>query len=167
VKVFCDSNIVVYALGADDERRGGLASDLLARHAADRTLVLSPQVLMESYNALTRRKRVAPKEARELLEPLAPFATELADGPAALAAMALSAGHLLSPWDALIVQCSVNAGCTVLYSEDLQTGRTFGPVTVMNPFMLSVQSPAPSFGPPVLPSGGGGGSSAASAKRRR
>jgi predicted nucleic acid-binding protein len=37
-------------------------------------------------------------------------------------------------WDALVVRAAKKAGCAVLYSEDLQHGRTYDGVRVMNPF---------------------------------
>jgi predicted nucleic acid-binding protein len=40
----------------------------------------------------------------------------------------------LSYWDALILASAEEAGCGYLLSEDFQTGRTFGTVTVVNPF---------------------------------
>jgi len=34
----------------------------------------------------------------------------------------------------MIVQAAIDSGASILYSEDLQTGQTFGPVRVVNPF---------------------------------
>ena len=41
----------------------------------------------------------------------------------------------LSYWDGLIVAAAELAGCNWLLSEDFQTGRKFGSVTVVNPFL--------------------------------
>ena len=60
---------------------------------------------------------------------------------AALAATELAARHSVSIWDAFIVQAAIEAGCDTLFSEDLQAGRRFGPVTVVNPFDLSAHEP--------------------------
>jgi predicted nucleic acid-binding protein len=40
----------------------------------------------------------------------------------------------LSWYDSLIVAAAQHAGCSVLYSEDLQHGQQFGAVTVKDPF---------------------------------
>jgi predicted nucleic acid-binding protein len=41
----------------------------------------------------------------------------------------------LSWFDALIVSAAQQAGCDVLYSEDLQHGQRFGSLRVVNPFV--------------------------------
>lgn len=37
-------------------------------------------------------------------------------------------------WDSLILSAAVSAGCSVLYSEDLNDGQTVRGVTIHNPF---------------------------------
>ena len=37
-------------------------------------------------------------------------------------------------WDALIVRAAQRGGCAVLLTEDLQDGRVFDGVTIVNPF---------------------------------
>jgi predicted nucleic acid-binding protein len=40
------------------------------------------------------------------------------------------------PWDSVIVATALKAGCSILYSEDLQNGRIIdGPLTVVNPLL--------------------------------
>ena len=51
-----------------------------------------------------------------------------------LAAIDLHRLHTLSFWDALVVRAAEQAGCEILYSEDLQDGRRFGKLQVVNPF---------------------------------
>ena len=51
-----------------------------------------------------------------------------------LAAIDLYRLHTLSLWDALVVRAAQQARCVRLYSEDLQHGRRFGGVEVVNPF---------------------------------
>jgi predicted nucleic acid-binding protein len=43
--------------------------------------------------------------------------------------------YRLSWYDSLIVSAAQQAGCDILYSEDLQHGQQFGTVTVQNPFL--------------------------------
>ena len=40
----------------------------------------------------------------------------------------------LSFWDALIIEAALESDCTILYSEDFQEGRSYGTLTVTNPF---------------------------------
>lgn len=42
----------------------------------------------------------------------------------------------LSYWDSLIVAAALDAGCTTLYSEDMQHGQIFERcITIVNPFL--------------------------------
>ena len=49
-------------------------------------------------------------------------------------AIELQGEHQLSYWDALIVAAAEGSGRETLWSEDLSDGRTYGSVTVRNPF---------------------------------
>ena len=40
-------------------------------------------------------------------------------------------------FDSLLMATSARAGCSTLFSEDLQDGRPYGSLTVRNPFKLS------------------------------
>jgi len=48
-------------------------------------------------------------------------------------AVATSSAHQLSIWDSLIVEAAADAGCDILWTEDLATGSTIRGVTVVNP----------------------------------
>ena len=51
----------------------------------------------------------------------------------------------LSWWDSLIVASAQSQNCTVLLSEDMQDGATYGGVTVRSPFTLSINEAAASY----------------------
>ncbi len=38
-------------------------------------------------------------------------------------------------YDALIIAAAIEGRCDTLYSEDLQHGRRFGALTIVNPFL--------------------------------
>lgn len=145
MRVFVDSNLLVYALAQDDLPRQAVARRVLAQHCGGQSLVLSPQVLLETYNVLTRKKRVSAGDAAAALGLLAQQEVATPTAETALQAMALGAAHGLSVWDALIVQTALQAGCDTLYSEDLQAGRRFGALEVVNPFALAAHESAPAF----------------------
>jgi predicted nucleic acid-binding protein len=50
-------------------------------------------------------------------------------------ALGLARDHGLSFHDALIVAAAIEAGCETLYSENMQHGRTFGGLVIVNPFV--------------------------------
>ena len=136
MRAFFDSNVFVYAFENDDPARQAVAQGLLARHSsAGNALVLSVQVLMETYNVLTRKKRVAPPDALAAIRLLMQHEVVAPGADAAIRALELAARHGVSAFDSLIVQAALDAGCDTLYSEDLQNGRRFGALQVVNPFL--------------------------------
>ena len=56
------------------------------------------------------------------------------DSDQVLAAAVSSRRDRISFWDALILTAAAIAGCEQVLSEDLQHGRSFGRVRVVNPF---------------------------------
>jgi predicted nucleic acid-binding protein len=49
----------------------------------------------------------------------------------------LARDHRLSFYDALIVASAIEAGCDLLYTEDMQHGRSIGGLAIVNPFLES------------------------------
>lgn len=130
-KPFIDTNIVVYAFGTEGAK-SDKAETLLAAGG-----VVSVQVLNEFVN-VSRRKLgrdwaeivAALDVLNVLLEPALPLTLELHK-----AAIGIARDDNLSVYDSLIVAAALRAGCSVLYSEDLQHGQTFENLTICNPFL--------------------------------
>jgi predicted nucleic acid-binding protein len=127
---FFDTNVLIYAFAADD-RRSARAEELLSEGG-----IVGVQVLNEFTNVARRKLSWNWVEIEAALSVIA----QLLDGPRSLtgairaSAAALARDHELSFYDALIVAAAADAGCSVLFTEDLQDGRKFGAVTVENPF---------------------------------
>lgn len=147
MKPFVDTNVVIYALVPDDVRKQVLAQQILAGVSAPRP-VIATQVLAETYHVLTRRKAWKPADALRALRVLAELPVVVPGSDAVLQGLELAARHKLSGWDALIVQAARQAGCDTLLSEDLQVGRRFDGLEVVNPFELAAHQ-APSASPPA------------------
>ena len=130
MSAFFDTDILIYA-----QQAGGKADRARALLAEGGRL--SVQVLNE-FTAVSRRKQ--DKEWREIGEAISDLLA-LVDPPLALthdlhaAARALAEEHRLSLYNALIVASAIEAGCNVLYSEDMQHGRTIGGLAIANPFV--------------------------------
>ena len=129
MSVFFDTNILVYA-----QQNGSKADKARALLAVGG--VLSVQVLNE-FAAVARRK--LGKEWGEIGEAI-DDALALVDPPLPLtltlhvAARKIARDHRFGFYDALIVAAALDAGCDTLFSEDLQDGRAFGTLRVVNPF---------------------------------
>jgi predicted nucleic acid-binding protein len=149
VKAFFDCNVAVYAFADDDDRRKSVAMDLLARHGGDCELVVSTQVLLETYNVLVRKKGLLPDKALAYVRMLTTYEVVTPGAAAALAALTLATEHGLPTYDAFIVQAALEGGCDVLFSEDLQAGRRFGNLLVVNPFDTAAHEPSPPYAAPA------------------
>lgn len=130
MSAFFDTNILVYA-----QQTGAKADRARALFAGGGKL--SVQVLNE-FTAVARRKQQ--KDWREITEAVADVLM-MVDPPLALtldlhtAARALAEDHGLSFYDALIIAAAIEAGCDTLFTEDMQHGRAFGSLTIVNPFL--------------------------------
>ena len=129
-EIFHDTNVVLYLLSADTAK-ADRAEELLA--AGGR---VSVQVLNEFAAVANRNLGMGWKDIGEILaqvravcavEPLAIETHERG--------LALASRYGLSVCDAMIVSSALLAGCTLLYSEDMQHGQVFDrQLTVRNPF---------------------------------
>jgi predicted nucleic acid-binding protein len=135
MKVFFDSNILVYLFEGGSPAKQARAREILERHTRAGETLLSTQVLQEFYVAVTRKLAtpLPPDVALEALRELAIMPVVRVDTPLILSAAKFARDRQLSFWDALIVQAAIEGGATLLYSEDMQHGQQFGGVTIHNP----------------------------------
>jgi predicted nucleic acid-binding protein len=135
--VFIDTNIFVYAHDETDPKKSRQARKLLADLAADSTGCISTQVIQEFCNVVLRKSAtpLLPKDiGRIIKELLTPLLAHRPDGLFYLRTLVTYSRYSLSFYDAAIVQAAIDLNCTTLYSEDLQTGASYGKVLVINPF---------------------------------
>lgn len=133
-RTFLDTNVLLYA----DDRAAGAktlrARDCVAELAAQGKAVVSTQVLQEFFVIATKKLGLPAAIARQRVETYAALEVVLIQTDLILGAIDLHRLHALSFWDALIVRAASAAGCTRLWSEDLQHGRTIEGVRIENPF---------------------------------
>jgi len=134
VRSFFDTNILLYSDDASSERKRKAALEVIAEHRRRRTAVISIQVLQEYFAGLTKKFGVDALTARRKVELASDLDVVVLQQADVLAAVDLHRLHQLSIWDALIIRAAKQAGCRVLLSEDLQTGRDFDGVRIVNPF---------------------------------
>jgi predicted nucleic acid-binding protein len=128
---FADTNIVVYAVGQDSDKR------TKARQILAQGVIVSSQVINETVSVLTPKQGanlVAAHEVAESLLELCEVAT--VDESTIREAIRLVRRYRLSHWDSLIVVAALLAGCEKLYSQDMQHGQVFDEqLKVINPFL--------------------------------
>jgi predicted nucleic acid-binding protein len=115
------------ALGADDRGRPLWA---------ERTGMVSTQVLQEFYAVVTRKlaRPMARSQAREIIETYSAWPVVIVNPDLILVATRLEESHQLSFWDALIVESARISGATRLLTEDMRTGRVIEGIRIENPF---------------------------------
>ncbi len=136
MKAFFDTNVLVYAFDAGSPEKRKRALALFSECAGEGTLLLSVQVLQEFYVTVTRKlqKPLPAGTALAAVNDLAVFPVIPTDTALVRAAIRTHQDASISFWDALIVEAARSGGAALLYSEDLQDGRDFGGLRVVNPF---------------------------------
>jgi predicted nucleic acid-binding protein len=134
VTVFIDTNILIYCVDEAETTKRPKALALLRELLGDAEPVcISTQVAVE-FMRWVSRERLPAVHSQQLLDTLTPFACQPTTISLVRNAWALAQDHTISWSDALIVQAALDARCTTLYSEDLQHGRRFGTLEIVNPF---------------------------------
>ena len=132
---FFDTNVLIYADDKAAPAKQRKALDLVVAHRRARTGVVSLQVLQEYFVAVTKKLGVDAAIARRKVELLAEFDVASPEVGDILAAIDLHRLHGFSFWDALILRAAEQAGCSVLFSENMQNTREIDGVRIVNPFL--------------------------------
>jgi predicted nucleic acid-binding protein len=134
-RTFVDTNVWVYAVDEADPAKQRQALEVV-RSGQGHEMIVSSQVLSEFYAVVTRKlaRPLSEDDAAAMVNELADLHVVSVD--AALVARAVSASRewRISLGDGLIVRAAEAAGCKTLLSEDLASDRSYGSVTVRNPF---------------------------------
>lgn len=147
--IFADTNILVYALDPAEPLKQPVASRLLREAAATGDLVISTQVLQEFYAVMVRRRLLSPVDAAEAVQSWAEHEVVGTTPELVTRAVELHQQHQLEFWDAMVVQAALEAGCSLLYSEDMQHGRLIGELRIVNPFVQEVHEEQPAWTAPA------------------
>lgn len=135
VPYFLDTNILIYAtsVSADHASRAPVARAWVQRTDWG----VSTQVLMEFYaNARQPQHGLLPTAAQDFVERIAARRpVQAVDKELVLDALALRHRYYLSHWDAAILCAAQRLGARTVVSEDMEHGRDYGGVTVLNPFL--------------------------------
>lgn len=131
---FIDTNILVYAIDHCDKRKQKVARTLLESLQQSTNPMLSTQVLMEFYNVATNKLKIEKLHARQLVESFSNMQVVTADTALIKRAIDTSILSQISFWDALIIAAAEQGGCSILYSEDLNSGQIINGVEAVNPF---------------------------------
>jgi predicted nucleic acid-binding protein len=136
-RFFLDTNIFVYSFDHASPGKALRATHLIREAVATRKGAVSYQVVLEFFNVALRRfaQPMTTAEAEQYLGTVfRPLLAVHSSQALYSEALRLTGKHHLSWYDSLIVAAAVESGCSLLYSEDLQSGRQFGDLRIENPF---------------------------------
>lgn len=135
-KVFFDTSIFVYSIDKYSRKKQKKARELIKEVAANNTIVISTQVLQEFYVAATKKLGAEPLAVKEIINSFEKFEVITITLDMIKDAIDISLLNKISFWDALIVITAESAKCSVLFTEDLNSGQVIKGVTIINPFTV-------------------------------
>lgn len=134
---FLDTNIFVYAQDPDNLEKQVTADSLIREALSSGLGVVSYQVVQEFSNVAST-KYARQINAQDLKAYLRVTMSRLWQHTPTIdfyyRTIELLERDSLSFYDALIIQAAIDLGCNKLYSEDLQSGRKFDKLIIINPF---------------------------------
>mgnify|MGYP002631617430 CR=1 FL=1 len=137
VEIFIDTNILVYTFDASAPAKRDCARSIVREALEKGNGAISWQVAQEFLNvALHKFKNpLTPGEASDFLDQVLTPLWKVFPSPELFQEANLiqrQAQYRFS--DSLIVASAVQSGAAILYSEDLQHGRSIGNTRIVNPF---------------------------------
>ena len=130
-RVFFDTNVLLYFFSEEGYRKE-VAERLLVQGG-----VVSVQVLNELVSAARKKLKMNWDEVRVARDKTLFFCPN----PLPLteethrSAVDISIRFGYRIYDSLILAAAMQAGCTTIYSEDMQHGQAIGGLTIVNPFL--------------------------------
>ncbi|MBC7782795.1 MAG: PIN domain-containing protein [Burkholderiales bacterium] len=130
-KHFVDTNILVYAFSSSPGDFEVRARRLLREMPG---LVISTQVLLEFANVAMNKASLPAASVLRILGLRRYVEVVVVEPHDIEVAVELRMTTSISLWDSLIVAAASKAGCSTLYTEDLNHGQIIRGVKVVNPF---------------------------------
>lgn len=134
---FLDTNVALYSFATAEPIKQPMARRWIDAVWASGTGHISWQVVFEFYVNAVRKYGAGVAAARRATEEFLLWNPEPPGHPMILRAWHWCDSAGINFWDALIVAAAEQSGCRWLLSEDFQSGRRYGAVTVVNPFTHS------------------------------
>jgi predicted nucleic acid-binding protein len=137
-RFFLDTNILVYTFDETQPIRRAKAREMVEMGLITGLGSVSYQVIQEFLNVSLTKFAVplAAGDARSFLERvLVPMWRVSPSASLYSQAIDIQGSSGYGFYDSLIVASALASGCVTLYSDDLQHGRRFANLTVVDPFM--------------------------------
>lgn len=126
-----DTNVLVYLHDSSDARKRNIAENILAENPK-----IPSQVISEYLNVT---KRILSLSKTELVSQCAELLKDCeiinVSCETLINSVTLIQKYDFQIFDSIIVAASLEAGCTILYSEDMQHNMVINNLIILNPFV--------------------------------
>lgn len=136
-RYFLDTNIFIYTFDPRTPEKQSICRELIVDALATQNGLISCQVVQEFLNVATRKFKqpLSDKDClRYLASVLGPLCEIFPSIQLYRDAIEISASWKYAFYDSLIIAGALNAGCTSIYTEDMQHGQTVKDLRIVNPF---------------------------------
>ena len=136
-KFFLDTNVFVYCFDTTATAKKRAADQLVTDALRHQNGAISYQVIQEFLNVATRKFAVPMSMAdatRYLADVLVPMCEVYPSQKLYEEALRIQFRFKLGFYDSLVIGAALEAGCKLLYSEDLHAGLKIEQLVVKNPF---------------------------------
>ncbi len=136
-RFFLDTNILVYTFDASSPGKRAVGQELVERALAAHEGLISYQVVQEFLNVAGSKfaePLTVPDRRRYLDHVLTPLCEVFAVPELYQRALGVQERFGYGFYDSLILAGALEAGCTTLYSEDLQAGQRIETLEIVDPF---------------------------------
>ncbi|MCH2270938.1 MAG: PIN domain-containing protein [SAR324 cluster bacterium] len=129
-----DTNIWVYAHLEDaNDPCCGLAWNFFSTR---KDPVISPQVIAEYYSVMLRNNQNEDLIQRNIVRMMEQCEFQSLNYDVVRRSLAIRLRYGFSIWDSQIVAAALEAGCSKLYTEDLQSGQALEQLEIINPLIV-------------------------------
>ena len=131
-KVFCDSNIFLYAFSTQDVKKQKISSNIIVSNCT-----ISTQVINEVSNNMIKKLKFDNQKIKKFIDScytryeIVNFSKDIF-----IDACDIRENFNISYYDSLIVSSALNSKCKILYSEDMQHNQAIRDLEIVNPFYL-------------------------------
>ena len=133
-KIFLDTNIVVYANDKRDRYKQEKAIRLITGLMQNNRGTISTQVLQEYTFVVAKKLHQEYSIILRQLKLLETFEIVRQSPEMIRRAVEIMQSYKIGFWDSCIISNAEYANCTLIYSEDLNTGQFYAGIRVENPF---------------------------------
>ncbi len=132
-KIFLDSNILVYSYSNNEPDKKAIARKLITEYNS----YISTQVLQELTNIATKKlKFTFPDSINAINECIRNNNLHVNSFSTILQACEIAERYQYSFYDSLIISAALESGCSLLYSEDMQSDQLINStLKIINPFL--------------------------------